>query len=355
MKNTIWGLPVEKSEILRRVGDVSQIAGARSSRIDNGKGEGVQVVDIKTGTGLNFTVVPSRGMDICWADYKGVALSFVSKTGIVNPGFYETDYDGFHRSFFAGLLTTCGLRNIGAGCFDKDEYLGLHGRINNIPAHDVCISNDWSGNQYVMKVRGKVAENKLYGENLLLTREITAYLGENVIKIHDTVENCGFYPEPLTILYHCNFGYPLLDRNSYLILPEHKVIPRDETAAEQIDNYDKFDLPQNNYPETVFFHKLASKENGWTYAAIFNPDIDKEGLGAAIKYNQKNLPVLVEWKNMGNGDYVAALEPANCYPEGRTAIRNRGMLQYLQPGEIREFDLEFSIINGKGQIAELSR
>ena len=349
----IYGKNMSKSEIMRKVGDISQIAGATASRLDDGRGDGTRIVQVKTGSGLNFTVVPGRGMDICSMDFCGYACSFVSKTGITNAAYYETDYDGFHRSFFAGMLTTCGLRNIGPSCEDNGEFLGLHGRISNIPAQDVCVSNKWENDELMMRVEGVVRESKLYGENMTLTREISAKMGENVIYIHDEVENWGFEQQPLTILYHCNFGFPLLDECSYLILPKGSVMPRDEKAEKQLEDYKTFQEPQNNFPETVFFHKSEADEEGNTYAAIFNPTIGQQGLGIVIKYNQKNLPYLVQWKNMGNGDYVVALEPSNCYPSGRKGIREQGMLQCIGPGEKKTFDLSFHVVTSKEELDRL--
>ncbi|HWQ74744.1 MAG TPA: aldose 1-epimerase family protein [Syntrophomonas sp.] len=349
----IYGKNLSKQEIMRRVGDITQIAGAVSARLDDGRGDGTRIINVKTGSGLNFTVVPGRGMDICSLDYCGYACSFVSKTGLVNAAYYETDFDGFHRSFFAGMLTTCGLRNIGASCTDQDEFLGLHGRISNIPAQDVCITNEWIDDTLVMQLRGMVRESKLYGENMTLTREITARLGENTVRIHDEVENCGFETQPFTILYHCNFGYPLLDENSYLVLPDCQVTPRDDAARQQIDKHCSFQAPENHFPETVFFLKTDSDKDGNTYAAIFNPELGLHGLGLVITYNQKNLPYLVQWKNMGNGDYVVALEPSNCYPQGRKEIRENKMLQYLAPGEIRRFDLAFHVVTSREELDAL--
>jgi hypothetical protein len=349
----LYGKDQSKNEICRRIGDIGQIAGAVNARLADGRGDGTHIVEVRTGTGLRYTVVPGRGMDICSADYCGYALSFVSKTGIVHPAFYETADAGFHRSFFAGLLTTCGLRNVGAACTDEGEFLGLHGRINNLPAGDVCVSNQWEGDSLSMRMRGVVRESTLYGENLTLTREITSYLGESTIRIHDEVENCGFSSEPLTILYHCNFGYPLLDASSRLVLPEGQAIPRDDTAAQSLDRHAEFQEPQDDFPETVFFHHSRADVEDNTYAGLFNPSLGEKGLGVMITYNKKNLPYLIQWKNMGNGDYVLALEPSNCYPIGRKEARTQNMLRMIEPGETKAFDLCFHVVTSGEELDAL--
>ncbi|MBR2373920.1 MAG: DUF4432 family protein, partial [Lentisphaeria bacterium] len=38
-------------------------------------------------------------------------------------------------------------------------------------------------------------------------------------------------------------------------------------------------------------------------------------------------------KQLGQGEYVCGLEPANCFPEGQAAMMKRGILKKLQPGE----------------------
>lgn len=349
----INGRKMTKTQIMQRVGDISQIAEARYSRLQDGKADGMPIVDFKTGSGFNFSVLPGRAMDIAWAEYKGNSIGFISKTGVVNASFYEHDYDGFHRNFFAGLLTTCGLRNVGGECNDG-EPLGLHGRISNTPASNVSINNYWQDDDFVMSVTGDVRESKLYCENLLLTRKVTAILGEKKLTIEDRIENCGFRPEPLTLLYHFNFGYPLLDETTRVILPSKESVPRDEVAKKVFDQFDRFEQPQDDFPETVFFHKLQHDKTGNTYAALFNKELGDNGLGIAMKFNTKKLPCLTEWKNMGKGDYVVALEPGNCYPIGRDTIREQGDLTILEPGEIKDFTLELSVLDGIDELNNLS-
>ncbi len=346
----IYGKEFSKSELMRRVGDISQIAGAKEYLLTSGKADGVKAIDVKTGTGLNFTVLPSRGMDIAWADHKGQAISFISKTGIVSPSFYNPDENEFLRSFHAGLLTTCGLRNIGRACVDEGEKLGLHGRISNIPASDVSVYNEWEGNEFIIKIRGKVIESNVYGEYLTLTRQISTKLGSNVITIEDKVENCGFKDEPLMLLYHCNFGYPIVSEESTLISSESKVVGRDQVAKKNISNYHKMESPIHNHPETVFFHDLSPDEKNMVFAGLFNDELN---IGVYLKFDKQMMPYLNQWKQTGEGDYVVALEPATWYPNGRKEAREKGELLTIKPGEIKYFKLEIGVVEDKSLFAEL--
>ena len=110
----LYGRLVSKADLTRRVGQMSQIAGARASELTSGLAKGVAAVDVKTGTGFAFTVLPGRGLDIAWASYKGAPIGYISKSGVVGAAhFVEKGAEGFLRNFFAGLLTTAGLSNIG--------------------------------------------------------------------------------------------------------------------------------------------------------------------------------------------------------------------------------------------------
>lgn len=339
----VFGKEFTRWELMRRIGDISQIAGAKKIILDSGKASGVHAVEIKTGTGLSFTVLPDRGMDIAWADYKGIALSFISKTGVVSPYYYEPNGNGFLRGFYGGLLTTCGLTYMGAACEDNGKSLGLHGRAANTPAEDVCVTNTWQDDDFIIQVGGKVRESVVFGENITLARVIQARLGENRIVIKDTIENCGFESQPLMLLYHCNFGYPLLDSETKLILPAGTVKARDLVAERGINNNREFSEPTSGYLEQVFYHDLIPGVDDKISVGLVNKNLLESGLGVYINYDKKQLPNFIEWKQMGEGDYVVGLEPATWYPEGRNEARKRGELKFIEPGESKEFSLEIVI------------
>ncbi|NEW85573.1 MAG: DUF4432 family protein, partial [Mariniphaga sp.] len=98
-----------KREMLKYAGDFSQLFGIKEYTLAGGKAKGVKAFDIKTGSGLEFTVLSDRCLDIAGLSFKGINCSYISKTGIVSPEFYDESGIGFLRSFNAGFLTTCGL------------------------------------------------------------------------------------------------------------------------------------------------------------------------------------------------------------------------------------------------------
>ncbi len=337
----LFGRKMTRNELLERVWAMTQVAGVKKIRFADGPEDGVDACIFRTGSGLSFTVAAGRGMDISHADWCGRPLGFLTSVGEISPQYYEPEEKGWLRGFFGGLLTTCGLTQVGSPCEDNGQKLGLHGRISNIPARNVCYGGEWQGDDYVFWAQGEVRETAFYGENLLLTRRITAKLGENRIWINDTVENQGFDPSPHMILYHFNAGFPCVDAGSRLILPTLSVIARDAGYTE--DGYDNIEPPTHGYTERVYYHEMQQDGDGKVTAAIVNPNIG-EGFGFYIRYIKKELPFFTQWKLAAPGKYVVGLEPGNCHVEGRVKERERGTLQILQPGEKRKYSLEIGVI-----------
>ncbi len=346
----LYGVPLKKQEITKRVGDMSQLADARLCELESGRGRGVRAVELKTGSGLNATILPDRGMDIAWAEYKGVPLAYISKAGVCSPWLFEEPGFGFMRNFTCGLLTTCGIANMGAVCTDQGKDYGLHGRISNIPAEDIGISKEWEGDDYVIRIRGKVRESAMFGENFTLTREISTKLGDTKITLHDTIENCSFQRQPYMILYHYNFGFPLVSATTKVYHSEGVVSPRDETARSGFDSYDTLQTPVPGFSEHCFNISMKDNRDDMLYACLFNRELN---MGAYIRYRKNDLDYLNEWKQMGEGDYVFGWEPSNCLPEGREKARSNNRLPYLEPGETREYRFEIGVLENAGELAAL--
>ena len=49
--------------------------------------------------------------------------------------------------------------------------------------------------------------------------------------------------------------------------------------------------------------------------------------------------MLTQWKSSASGNYVVGLEPGNCWVEGIARERERGTLQFLEPGETKTVTL----------------
>ncbi len=345
----LYGRDYSKEELLRYVGDISQLARAKPYRLTEGHEDGVLAVDVTTGSGLDFTVLASRGLDVSSARFNGRSLAWRSATTDQHPAYFEPEGRGWLRSFFGGLVLTCGMTWMGMDCEDEGRSLGLHGRVSHLPATSVHWDGNWAGDDYILSVSGKLREAIVFGENIQLTRRIWARMGESRFFIDDVVENLGYQRTPHMYLYHINIGFPIVCDNSRLISPSNKVTPRDAVAEENRENYHKMQPPTPAYQEKAYFHGMRPDTDGFVTTAIVNPNLDG-GLGVYCRYRQDELPYFCEWKMMDQGTYVVGMEPANALVLGRAKERELGRLQFLEPGERREYHLEIGVLSGADEI-----
>ena len=345
---TLHGKSWSKTELLSYIGDPAQMAGVRPYTLHGGKAEGVSAVDVQTGAGLQLTVLPGRGMDIPDARYRGIPLHFASGTGITSPAYYEEPGFGWLRSFFVGLLTTCGIVYSGQPDNDQGEAFGLHGRISNAGAENVCVNQEWQGDEYVMTVQGMLRECRAMGEFMTLTRRIETRLGWKKFMLTDVIENRGFTPQPLMMLYHFNVGFPLLGPNARVVAPILKTEPRNEHARRDrgVEECLSVPAPVPGYQEKVFFHDLAADRDGQTFVALLNTDIgDGTPLGIIERFSINQLPKFTQWKMPCQGFYVMGLEPGTVTPVGRSALRQQHALPMLDAQAHYQVSIEIEVID----------
>ena len=341
----LYGKEWTRRELESHVGRIEQIGGVRRVQWMEGPESGVEEIQVRTGAGLSYSILPSRGLDVGLAEFCGTPICWLSPNGEAHPAFYEDHGLAWLRTAVGGLLMTCGLTQVGSPGIDGSEELGLHGRAHHIPARHVCAEGHWEGDEYFIGVEGKVEETSIAGWNLRLTRKITSCLGKNEIVIHDVVENAGFEPAPHMMLYHFNFGFPLLDAETEIHFPSDNVIAREpDLPLEDLENWQS---PQANYRERVYYHEnLSTETDGRTTVTLHNPHfpLKDKPLTVQLTWEKKNLPILVQWKMPGEGTHVLGIEPANCHVEGRTTERQRGSLVMLGPGESLVYHLKLFIM-----------
>ena len=188
----------------------------------------------------------------------------------------------------------------------------------------------------------------MFGENLLLSRSIETKLGRSLITIRDTVRNEGNGRSPLMMLYHINAGWPLVDAGTRLLTSAATTTPRDPAAAAGLAGARICSSPVPDFAEQVFYHDCAADEQGYSAALLENRTLS---VGLLVRFRQKELRRLVEWKMMGEGTYVMGIEPANCGVGGRESERLAGTLEFLDPGKERSFELQIGVADGEEEIA----
>jgi len=314
-------------------GHETQVYGIEEYRLAGGKGDGMRLLDVRNGSGLEAVISPDRNADISRLRFRGQNLGYFSPCGYVAPDYYEAEGTNFLKSFTAGFLTTCGLQSVGTPCTDEGEALPLHGSIANTPTDRM----QWEEEDGNLLIRTRTADEQIFGRKLLLSRTFRFPIGKNEFSFTDEIENRGDREEPFEILYHMNMGYPLLDEDSVVRIASEKVIPRNEHAAEDIRNWMKMEKPTAGYEERCYYHEM--KKQG--HASIFQP---KRKIGLAIDYNAEELDCFVEWKMMGVRDYVLGLECGNAYPDGRNVMREKGILKFLAPGEKKTYSVRITMM-----------
>ena len=313
------------------IGHESQLYGVEEVRLVGGRGDGMRLLNIKNGKGLELTVSSDRCADISRLSLGGVNFGYFAPCGYVAPTYYDHVGAGFLKSFTAGFLTTCGLCAVGSPCVDDGEETPLHGTISNTPAE---IVNYWTDDKYI-HVMARIRDAQIFGRQLLLDREYLISLDSNEMTMTDTVTNIGAREVPLQMLYHCNIGYPLLDEDTELSIPSVEVTPRNAHAAEDIQNCLKMEKPQPGYEERCYFHKMQ----GEAKVIVYNKKLSK---GLIMSYDSNVLKYFTEWKMMGVNDYVLGIEPGNPLPDGRDVMRAKGLLEMLAPGERKTHSIKFN-------------
>lgn len=315
------------------IGHESQLYGVEEHRLVGGRGDGMRLLQVKNGRGLEFTVSADRCADIARLSFRGINMGYFSPCGYVAPAYYDDKGDGFLKSFTAGFMTTCGLTAVGTPCEDEGETLPLHGTIANTPAEHIY----WEQDEKEIRIHAVVTDERIFAHKLVLNRTIICSKEANEITIRDTIQNRGDQECPAMILYHMNMGYPLLSEKAQVRIPSIQVRPRNARAAEDIDTWDQMLKPQPQFEEQCYYHSFAKEGR----ASIYNPDIEQ---GLAISFDADSLRFFTEWKMMGERDYVLGLEPGNCTPDGRDRVRSEGDLTILQPSESVNYEVHITML-----------
>ena len=334
--------------------DLAQELCADELVYQSGPGRGSRVITVRNDR-LRFEIWPDRGMSIGRFEWAGINLSWLSPVGPIHPHRSEPEGDGWLWTFSGGAVVPCGLLQVGHISVDNGERLGLHGRAAGLQAFDVGVTQDpRSDGGPTLTASGTMREVRVVGEFLEWRRTIATTLGSPAVVITDTVTNQGYETSPFMFLHHMNFGYPLVSPQSRIVVPSRKTQPFDENAERYAQSWDVPTAPRAGEPERVYYHDVVADESGRGWAGIVNPTL-AGGLGIRIDWPLAELDRLVQWNMFASGQYVTALEPGNCWTEGRGAERARGTLKSLEPGETWSADVRLTVVHGSEDIDALTR
>ncbi len=320
--------------------------------LHGGRQEGVEVIEVNNGRG-RFTIVPTRGMSIQQVIMDDLRLGWDSPVkGLVHPKFVNlSERQGLGWLYgFNEWMVRCGLEFLGAP--GPDEFidntgkkssmdLTLHGKIGNIPASQVEVIIERRP-PYRIRIRGRVEEACLHGPKLELLAEISTLPNSNTLQVSDTITNRSTVEQEFGILYHANYGPPLMEQGAKFIAPVRRVTPINDISASGLKSYDSYPAPTPGVPEHVFCMQLWADENNNTKVMLRNAKGDK---AVSMAFSIEQLPCFTLWKNpvaLEDG-YVTGLEPGTGFSRNRSVERKFGRVPKLAPHQSRSFTIDFAL------------
>ena len=318
----------------------------QSRRLRGGAREGVLLVELVAGD-TRVTVLPDRGLGIWKIVSRGFELGWQSPVqGPVHPRHVPLGepsglgwLDGFDE-----LVARCGLVSNGAPDFAANGRLlhGLHGRIANLPANDVeVVLDDVAG---TVTLTGAVDETRFLFHDLRMHTQIVLHADQPRVAWTDRVENRSDRPTTMQMLYHVNFGPPLLGPGAELLADVVELAPRDAAAVGDVPTWNRYVAPQPGRGEQVHFMTLRPDAAGRATAVLVAADGSH---AARFSWRAAELPCLTLWKNQGGlaDGYVTGIEPGTNYPNPRSFEEKQGRVVPLAPHASISFDLAIELLS----------
>ena len=321
--------------------------------LHGGRQEGVQVIDVDNGA-MSFMIVPTRGFEVWKANVGKLRLGWDAPVKeIIHPSYIRLSDDGGAgwRSGFGGLMVRGGLASFGSPTQDQDQQLTLHGHVDYLPASRVSVRYEAAPFPRLI-FRGVVDDFQTFGPQLELVSEISTTIGKPEIVFDDEVTNMSDTPQDMELLYHTNFGTPLLGAGAQFLAPVKQVAPMNPlSAAGGLADWNRYSGPHGpGYAAKVFNMQLYADAAGLTKAMLKAPDGQD---GVLITFDTHGLPYMSLWKNevTAKSGYVTGLEPGTGFPNARPVERAAGRVPRLKGGQSYHVHLAIEGLTDKTQVA----
>ncbi|HJM65680.1 MAG TPA: DUF4432 family protein [Roseibacillus sp.] len=344
--------------------NVLQVGGIRTGALDqpnpNG-GQSCRVAFVDTGGGLRFTVAVDRGGDVVEASCNGMNLAYLTPNDYTPPSHAYNRRNEWLSSWPGGLITTCGPSLMGESRNEDGRDVPLHGHHSNTPASiDAVVNPDPSRGRFDMSISMTIRDTRMFGPNIEVRRTISAVLGGRSIQFADEVINRGDEPCSHGMLYHLNFGYPLLDEGARLILGgrvcQRFGLAEELTGADQIECFKVVPAPSQDHrgtAESILIVEPSVAEPEPCRVGLIN---EFRGIGVEVAYPLPQLPRLGGMLHCGpRGSYMAALEPFSGSIVGKAADPHPESNRQLAPGASQKYDLRITVHTDPKSLEALSR
>jgi hypothetical protein len=331
--------------------------------LHGGKQEGVDLI-VLDNQAMTITIIPTRGMGILSVQAGDLRLGWDSPIHeAVHPKFINLQSHGGlgWLEGFNEWLCRCGMESNGAPGTDRvtdnagreaTRELTLHGRVANLPAQEVDLIAERVA-PFRITLRGRVDERMFHGPQLQLYTELSTVPGSSEFRVRDVVTNQGGQEQEFQMLYHINFGPPLLEEGSTFLAPVAQVTAFNEHAAKDIARFDRYAGPTHGFIEQVYCLRPRADPKGNTLALIRNRAGNR---GVSIRFSTGELPYLTLWKNTAAKEdgYVTGIEPGTNFPNNRHVERKFGRVPKLAPGASHTMVLDFAIHVNAEEVATIA-
>jgi hypothetical protein len=317
--------------------------------LHGGRQEGVQVIEVDNGA-MKFTIVPTRGFEVWRAQAGNLRLGWDSPVHeIIHPSYIRLTDNGGQGwvAGFGGLMVRGGLASFGSPVQDGDQQLTIHGHVDYIPASYVSVR--YEAGRLIF--RGEVHDYQSFNPQLRLISEISTPVGKPQIRFDDQVTNMSDAPTEMELLYHTNFGTPILGAGAEFVAPVKSVAPMNPaSAAGGMDGWNRYSGPHApGYVAKVFNMQLQTDAGGQTEAMLKSAD---GGQGVLMHFDTHGLPYMSLWKNevSAKAGYVTGLEPGTGFPNPRPVERAAGRVPKLAGGESYHVHLTITALTSKTDV-----
>jgi len=189
-----------------------------------------------------------------------------------------------------------------------------------------------------------------------LISEISTEIGKAEFVFDDTITNLSDAPQEMQLLYHTNFGTPLLGAGAEFVAPVKQVAPMTAaSAAGGLKDWNRYSGPHPApYAAKVFNMQLHGDAKGETKVMLKSPD---GAQGVLMRFDTHGLPYMSLWKNeiTPKAGYVTGLEPGTGFPNPRPVERAAGRVPKLAGGASHHVHLAIAALTGKAEVADAAR
>jgi hypothetical protein len=294
-----------------KLSHLDQLITAVSSVIADGRAAGMRAIDARVAHGIDLRILPDRGLDLGAAWFRGVPLAWISPNGETPaPSAEELTGTQWRDAWPGGLMTTCGLSNVG----QPSDGFGLHGTYTARRAEALRCERTHESVTITATINDPPFR---------LQRRIATSVGRGVVRVDDQVTNLAGEAAAAPMLYHVNIGAPMWDTDARVESDASEIVPLEDygkrTAAWKTPSE-----PREDSGGRVYEHV------GARWARLTNPN-----LGVVLTV-RSSLPRFWQWVDVSPSVYALGLEPANCSVRGRSADIAADEMPFLGPGETRD-------------------